>query len=410
MGAAALPLPPTGSLPPLRRPETFTEEQVLSSLQNLEAIYCPIPLSLALQSPKKEKKCPLPVAPTPPVDSGYASEDENDSKTAETVKEALEELRHDAFERDFAVRWLTSFVSRAEEMVLVSEDARQLATDKAYCILESFTSSADEEEQEDEGISRDFAFTLCSSAPSPVTGSCQNDIRVRLTDGPLASTDHTAVGLISFAASIIMSNLLCASPRRFGLEALAQKEAPRIVELGAGTGLVGLVLAHMLPHLGVDAQPPGTTPPLIATDFHPVVLENLRTNIAGNFPGVANPPVDACHLDWSAPSRAAPLDCPADMLVATDVVYAPEHAVWLRDCAAQLLAPDGVFWILNAVRTTGKFEGISDTVEAAFNAKECPVDSEGRKFSILDIEALAKTEGLGRGDESGYKLYRIGWN
>ncbi|KAK7964167.1 hypothetical protein PG988_011141 [Apiospora saccharicola] len=375
MGAAALPLQPTGSLPPLRRPDTFTEEQVLSSLQNLEAIYCPIPLSLALQSPKKEKKSRLPVAPTPPiVDSGYASEDENDKgENAGLVKEALEELRSDVFERDFAIRWLTSFVSR--------------------------------EEQEDEGISRDFSFTLCSSPPSPVTGSCQNDISVRLTDGPLANADHTAVGLISFAASIIMSNLLCASPARFGIEALAQKEAPRIVELGAGTGLVGLVMAHMLPHLGV-AQ----TVPLIATDFHPVVLENLRTNIAGNFPGVAEPPVVACHLDWSAPSREAPLDLPADMLVATDVVYAPEHAVWLRDCAAQLLAPDGVFWILNAVRITGKFEGISDTVETAFNASECPVDAEGRKLSILDIEALAKPEGLGRGDESGYKLYRIGWN
>lgn len=405
MGAAALPLPPTGSLPPLRRPDTFTEEQVLSSLQNLEAIYCPIPLSLALQSPKKEKKMPLPVAPTPPVDSGYASEDENGNEDAEMVKEALDELRSDAFEREFAIRWLTSFVSRAEEMVLVSEDARQLATDKAYCILESFTSSPDEEEQEDEGISRDFSFKICSSAPSPVTGSCQNEICVRLTDGPLANADHTAVGLISFAASVIMSNLLCASPSRFGLEALAQKEAPRIVELGAGTGLVGLVMAHMLPHLGV-AQ----TAPLIATDFHPVVLENLRTNIAGNFPGVANPPVEACHLDWSAPSRAAPLDLPADMLVATDVVYAPEHAVWLRDCAAQLLASDGVFWILNAVRTTGKFEGISDTVEAAFDASGCPVDAERRKLSILEIAELAKTEGLGRGDESGYKLYRIGWN
>ncbi|KAK8029933.1 Protein-lysine N-methyltransferase EFM2 [Apiospora rasikravindrae] len=403
MGAAALPLPPTGSLPPLRRPDTFTEDQILSSLQNLEAIYCPIPLSLALQSPKKEKKNPLPVAPTPPVDSGYVSETENED--VENVKQALEELRCDAFERDFAIRWLTSFVSRAEEMVLIPEEARQLATDKAYCILESFTSAPDEEEHEDEGIVRDFAFTLRSSAPSPVTGSYENGISVRLLDGPLAHADHTAVGLQSFAASIILPELMCASPARFGLEDLAKKDAPRIVELGAGTGLVGLAMGHMLPHLGVP-QPT----PLIATDFHPVVLDNLRANIASNFPGVENPPVDACHLDWSAPSRAPPLDLPADMLVATDVIYAPEHAVWLRDCASQLLAPDGIFWVLIAVRTNGKFEGISDTVEAAFGAPECPKDAGGRKLSILNIETLAKPDGLGRGDESGYKLFHIGWN
>ncbi|KAK8116648.1 Protein-lysine N-methyltransferase EFM2 [Apiospora kogelbergensis] len=404
MGAAALPLPPTGSLPPLRRPDTLTEQQVLSSLQNLEAIYCPIPLSFVLQSPKKAKKHILPVAPTPPVDSGYASEDENGSKDAGKVKEALLALRADAFERDFAIRWLTSFVSRAEEMVLIPDDARQLATDKAYCILESFTSTSEEEGQEDEGIVRDFSFTLCSSAPSPVTGSHRNAISVRLTDGPLASTDHTAVGLQSFAASIILPELMCASPGRFGLDDLAKKDAPRIIELGAGTGLVGLALAHALPHLGV-AQ----TNPLIATDFHPVVLENLRANITSNFPGVESPPVDACHLDWSAPSRAAPLDRPADMLVATDVIYAPEHAIWLRDCASQFLAPDGIFWVLIAIRTTGKFEGISDTLEAAFAAKECPTDADGRVLSILDSETLAKQEGLGRGDESGYKLFRIGW-
>ncbi|KAK7995330.1 Methyltransferase [Apiospora arundinis] len=405
MGAAALPLPPTGSLPPLRRPDTFTEEQVASSLDNLEAIYCPIPLSFVLQSPKKSKKHILPVAATPPVDSGYASEDENDKEDAAKLKEALLELRADAFERDFAIRWLTSFVSRVEEMILIPDDARQLASDKAYCILESFTSTPEEEDQEDEGIERDFSFTLCSSAPSPVTGSCENAISVRLIDGPLASTDHTAVGLQSFAASIIMPQLMCASPSRFGLEELAKKETPPyIIELGAGTGLVGLAMAHMLPHLGV-AQPT----PLIATDFHPVVLENLRTNITSNFPGVENPPVDACHLDWSAVSREPPLDRQADMLVATDVIYAPEHAIWLRDCAAQLLAPDGTFWVLIAIRTTGKFEGISDTLEAAFAAKECPKDTDGRLLSILDIEIMAKPDGLGRGDESGYKLFRIGW-
>ncbi|KAK8079045.1 hypothetical protein PG994_002852 [Apiospora phragmitis] len=271
------------------------------------------------------------------------------------MKQALEELRTDAFERDFAIRWLTP--SRAPPT---------------------------RREQEDEGIVRDFSFTLCSSAPSPVTGSCKNGISVRLTDGPLASTDHTAVGLQSFAASIILPELMCADPGR--------RDAPRIVELGAGTGLVGLVLAQMLPHLGV-AQPN----PLIATDFHPVVLENLRANIASNFPGVESPPVDACHLDWSAPSRAPPLDLPADMLVATDVIYAPEHAVWLRDCAAQLLAPDGLFWVLIAVRTTGKFEGISDTVEAAFGASGVPRMREGASCRSSTSRRLRSRMGSGVG-------------
>ncbi|KAK8062415.1 Protein-lysine N-methyltransferase EFM2 [Apiospora hydei] len=354
MGAAALPLPPTGSLPPLCRPDTFTEDQ--------------------------EKKNPLPVAPTPPVDSGYVSETENED--AENVKQALEELRCDAFERDFAIRWLTSFVSRAEEMILIPEEARQLATDKAYCILESFMSAPDEEEHEDEGIVRDFAFTLRSSAPSPVTGSCENELR---------GLHHPARTHVRLPGAVRTRG-----PRQEG--GAAHRRARR------GNGTRG---TRHGPHAAASRRP--AADPLIATDFHPVVLENLRANIASNFPGVENPPVDACHLDWSAPSRAPPLDLPADMLVATDVIYAPEHAVWLRDCASQLLAPDGIFWVLIAVRTNGKFEGISDTVEAAFGAPECPKDAEGRKLSILNIETLAKPDGLGRGDESGYKLFHIGW-
>jgi hypothetical protein len=97
------------------------------------------------------------------------------------------------------------------------------------------------------------------------------------------------------------------------------------------------------------------------------------------------------------------------MLIATDVVYAPEHAVWLRDCATLLLGPNGVFWLVATVRQTGRFEGISDTVEAAFAIKDRPRGKDGRLLSILDSEKLEKRGRVGRGDESGYKLFRIGW-
>lgn len=192
---------------------------------------------------------------------------------------------------------------------------------------------------------------------------------------------------------------------------------------------------------------------VIATDYHPTVLENLRANIAENFPppaisttaeeehednnnnnevgGGVGVTVDACQLDWSAPALGAlpALDAavPADVLVATDVVYAPEHAAWLRDCAARLLRPGGVFWLMATVRPNGKFEGISDTVRAAFataspqrngsNANnplgdnsETKENNEGdRSLAILSEEWLEKRKGIGRGDESGYRLFRIGW-
>ena len=59
------------------------------------------------------------------------------------------------------------------------------------------------------------------------------------------------------------------------------------------------------------------------------------------------------------------------------------------------------------VRKNGKFEGISETVEKAFEDEDRLADDKGRKLRISESRALAK--GQGRGDESGYKLFRIKW-
>jgi hypothetical protein len=193
---------------------------------------------------------------------------------------------------------------------------------------------------------------------------------------------------------------MCESPSRFGLDTL--KSGSTIVELGAGTGLVGLTLAKLLPHLSI------TDTRIVATDYHPAVLENLRLNVTTNFPSHDLTPVHTALLDWSSPSFEPPLDKPADMLFAADVIYDPVHATWLRDCAGLMLRPEAVFWLIVTVRTVGKFEGIIDTVDRAFAADDSP-RKEGRVLKILTKETLAKQKGIGRGDETCYNLYKIGW-
>lgn len=190
---------------------------------------------------------------------------------------------------------------------------------------------------------------------------------------------------------------MCETPAHFGLDRLPSD--PNIIELGAGTGIIALTLAKLLPTMGLRAR-------ILATDYHAAVLENLKSNINTNF-GSHDVPVGAKILDWASPPAA--LAGSADMLFAADVVYAPEHAVWLRDCAAHLLKLEGTFWLIVTVRSHGKFEGILATAETAFADYENTMTADGRVLKILPREMLEKKRGVRRGDENGYMLFEIGW-
>lgn len=392
MRPAGCPLTPSSSLPPLRTIDTLPEEHVFAALQRLTELYCPLSFNLNIDS-KKATDSEL-------VDSGYASGAEDDQ---DADQQALTALRADGFERAFAERWLTGFIARAEELsCLTSDETRERAVEQASCVLESFFASTAEEEQMQEELAhytRDFSFSVTSDAK----GRERAPVKVTLNDGLAGknSEEPDDVGLQSWGSSIVFSQLMCEEPARFGLDRDILGDGPRIIELGAGTGLVSLVLAKLLPQLDISE------PTLVATDYHPAVLANLRDNITTNFSSSSGP--IAAPLDWAKPTFEAPLDAPADMLLATDVVYAPEHAVWLRDCATNFLGPDGIFWLFVAVRPNGKFEGVTDTVEAALNADDRPRGADGRRLTISHSERFEKRKGIGRNDESGYRLFRIVW-
>ncbi|KAI8957052.1 putative methyltransferase-domain-containing protein [Daldinia sp. FL1419] len=401
MSPAGHPLSPTSSLPPLRSLTTLNREQIFSALDSLREIYCPVSLSRAVKSQLEHGKTHDDLL-VQPVDSGYVSEDDGDLEDANSGYN-LDELRADVFERNFTIRWLTTLIARVDELPLNTEDEREQAVDKASFILASFTKIEEENEEEDSGITREFSFELAffpnevSLRPGEPNSHEKISIDVRLNDAPQTTTDHTDVGLQSWGASIVFSDLFCASPERFGLVRESLGSSPSIIEFGAGTGLVSLVLDKALPHLGISNAT------IIATDYHPAVLENLKSNIK-----LSQADVKSCSLDWSAPVLEAPLDLSADMVVATDVIYAPEHAMWLRDCATRLLASNGLFWLLMTIRPNGRFEAVIDSVEAAFKGSH-PKAPDGRYLAILSTESVEKRRGVGRGDESGYKLFRIGW-
>ncbi|KAI0370450.1 hypothetical protein BV20DRAFT_298194 [Pilatotrama ljubarskyi] len=401
---AICPIPPTSSLPPLSRLPTYSVAKISQAVDNLRSIYCAPqkPLQPKLVLPKRKALPRHLIHDTSVPDSGYASAEGEDEVDEECAPEEgqdtpfdLDVLRSDTFEREFAIRWLTGFAARSDLWVYASDDeaetdARAAIVDAAASILAMF---AGEEEEED--ITRTFTF--------PAARARSGAVHVELNDAPLLSDDHTSVGLQSWGSSILLAERMCLDPAAFGLVPPAQSRL-RILELGAGTGLLSIAAAKLL------ASDPARSPEIIATDYHPSVLANLRSNVERNLSTSKSPAVDVLPLDWQNPVCEGPLAKSFDVILAADVVYHPEHARWIKACVERLLLPErGVFWLIIPIRPTGRHEGMSNTVEAVFPRATVFGHKERRELAIVDVEELSKHNGVGRADEGGYRLYKIGW-
>jgi predicted nicotinamide N-methyase len=353
-------------------------------------------------------------------DSGYASaEEESDSDVSDG--EQMEQLRNDPFEKSFAMRWLTGFIARADEWTYVSEIGDELDSDEvaeretlvelAASIL-SLCASAGCEGAGD--ISRGFDFPF----GSPTAG--QDSICVELNDAALSDKDHNSVGLQSWASSIVLSRYICQDPARYNF--CNNQKKLRILELGAGTGLLSIAAAKIMEALNGEAF-------VIATDYHRDVLSNLRHNVEHNFGSSLHDSVkvEVYSLDWETPRSSAPFDEPFDIILAADVIYNPLHAGWIKNCVERYLRlpatryhgalsnghdGGGVFWLIIPIRTTGRHEGVGATVDETFplasirSDTDIPVD---QKIAIMETIELPRNDGVGRADEMGYRLFKLGW-
>ncbi|KAK1834934.1 putative methyltransferase-domain-containing protein [Podospora conica] len=404
-GLEGHPRPPTSSLPILNT-TTLTESLLSDALDNLIAIYCPaaaVVPQLVLQKALNPFALSKRFAPLTDsgYSSGYTSENEDDDDPSPAPEStALALLRADDLERTAATRWIERFLVRADDLAcFTTDETRQLAVEKAADLLIALStpmsSPAEDEactlDDDPDNFWREFTF---STTAAPIT--------VRINDGLAgkSSSDHLDVGLQTWGASIVFCQMMCDDPARFGL---ATRRRATIVELGAGTGLVSLALGRLLPALGAG----GAT--VVATDYHPAVIANLQTNIAANESKVVG-----CVLDWGNPrvdDPAWPLEegGKADVLVATDVVYASTHAVMLYECAERLLAEDGVFWLMQTVRQNGRFGEVADAVGEVFGERERAATGGGKVLRILERERVERKRGVGRGDEAFYRLFKVGW-
>ncbi|PFH47342.1 hypothetical protein AMATHDRAFT_67884 [Amanita thiersii Skay4041] len=433
-------------------------------------------------------------------DSGYASTEDNSNNDDDEEQGTLVEvgwtddlivLRSDPFERAYAVRWLTSFIRRSASQVFSSSNEEEEHTE----LLETATSllSAFSEPEPDSprsslsnnahdltsgSITRYFTFDApwvkVNSEENPKeTKTPMKKISIQVNDAPVLYSDYTSVGLQSWGSAIVLGERLCSDPSSYSLFPPRANRSLRILELGAGTGLLSILSAKI-------AQLQGTpSVEIVATDYHPDVLANLATNVEANCPcttqGVGGGALPSVHaFDWERPAfDKDPFHKPFDVVLAADVVYRPEHAAWIKTCLERLLLKPtnrkrpgsydehhegGVFWLMMPIRTTGRHEGMHRTFEGLFppivenhdvgnddgdgdggvgnggadydiegadddgNNSQVQVRSEKAarawrddrgKDLTLAILALEEVErrkgGVGRADECGYRLYEVGW-
>lgn len=351
------------------------------------------------------------------TDSGYASaeEEEDDIYGGPGVdadrQDIFNFIRNDPFERDFTIRWLTGFIARSTSWCYPCQDElsdeqceeRELLIEMAASLMSSYAGAS----EEDEALIRRFDFTLGEDEDLMRTS-----VTVELNDAPLLSTDYSSVGLQSWASSIIFARLLCQRPKDFGLKPDSDRQL-RILELGAGTGLLSIVTSKLLSSYRESYGRPSE---VVATDYHPNVLANLNRNVDSNCPS-ENTPVHVTKFDWQYPSIDSPFDREFDIILAADVIYNPCHASWIKTCVSGLLkrpsnsTSGGCFFMAIPIRTTGRHEGMDSTVLDVFPLAlaDSDVPSGGLDLKSTVIQDLARCDGVGRADETGYRLFKICW-
>ncbi|WFC93961.1 hypothetical protein MBRA1_000587 [Malassezia brasiliensis] len=332
-------LPPTAVLPRLRREPSI--ESIANALEYLSCLFAPRPADWPVE-----------------------------------LRDALEAASADHTERAYVMDWLTRLL--ASELAWVEEGPKRTAVmERTAQLLTGCTSALEAGE-----IVREFAFPMNQATPT---------LSLTVRDAPLPPSDaHSrqgakeaaaAVGVQTYASSVIMCDLLVSQPGTFH-PALDGSRAPStkpftIVELGAGTGIVGMIAVKLMALRDFASE-------VYITDYHDDVMTNLRYNLDTHLLNEPTPNVRVvCEaLDWRTVHallhpEAATEGVSASLLLAADVVYDPMHATWLLAAIKYLLRqpdtdPDARAHILVPVRSAGRLAGLYRTIDDAIDAEATP--------------------------------------
>lgn len=305
--------------------------------------------------------------------------------------------------RKLTCDWLTVLISHLQKYLERGGDeleAHETLLDDAAALLSIFAGTASAGK-----FNRTFAFLHpLSSLP----------IHVEVTDIPLENQDYTTLGAQTWGGAHVLAEIILQNPHRFALHPEQSRSTVKlkILELGAGTGLASLAAFRYLASKGLSAT-------IYATDFNPLILDNLSHNILINKLAIPEPSTDlkihCTSLDWSNPDAANPdLFDSMDLVLGADVIYEELHAHWIRNCLEKFMrrprlgAVQPMFHLVIPLRPTHTFE--SNTIEAIFPLKSGTSGQHEWELVVFSRDTIlceaSDDEAEGQVE---YAYYTIGW-
>lgn len=167
----------------------------------------------------------------------------------------------------------------------------------------------------------------------------------------------------------------------FGLVAVGALDgllSGHVLELGAGTGIVGLGVARR----GMEVNR------VTLTDGQPAVVGNLQHNVDATASlGALAVPLEARFLEWGSPELHKLSSEGVDVIIGSDLVYDPGCLPALASVLRLLLKPSGTA----SVAVLALTQRSQETVAKLFGAFE----NEGLRWNDLDISEEAWQASVG---------------
>ena len=166
-----------------------------------------------------------------------------------------------------------------------------------------------------------------------------------------------------------------------------------VLELGAGTGAVGLVCAA----LGASS--------VTMTDRDEATLSLMHTNarINGHYDASSSCEVCVQGLDWGDPATYIQ-GASYGLVVAADVLYLPEHCAALPDAVAAHLAPGGQIVVACGLRRAGLLDALvsalrSVGLDPSVDGETLGLDTKGGDERNRRAEAVTASEHVHDGEQ-----------